>query len=262
MPRVRETILVPRSKRLDRATPYLRTKDQTRSGRSVHRADASTGAGDWPNKRINRSRICVCEFQSQLRVQPNFRPGYPGRSAPQTEARWWSKAMSSASTQRPAKLGYVISVAIGLFGGATLFALAGSITDRAVSGGICGAAIGGFAGWGWRAGLISSAVVWICCFAVAGAFIGPSYDADSLSSALVYGALGAWIGYLRWRGFVALLGALITINIHPALCALFLLFTGLYFAWEFFAASTKQPVPRPPTSLDLSTSSWRRMRWH
>ena len=28
-----------------------------------------------------RSRFCVCEFQSQLRVQLNFRPGYPGRYA-------------------------------------------------------------------------------------------------------------------------------------------------------------------------------------
>lgn len=108
------------------------------------------------------------------------------------------------------------SLFVGMTVGALLFAAVGMITARAGLGAICGAVVGAVAGLGMHLGIVSSAVVWICCFAVAGAFLGPAVDADSLLSALAFGAVGGWIGYTGLRGALALVGAIVGLNLGAA----------------------------------------------
>jgi hypothetical protein len=45
--------------------------------RDAEYEESESDAG--PNKRMNRSRFGLAECRSQLRNQPNSRPGYPGR---------------------------------------------------------------------------------------------------------------------------------------------------------------------------------------
>lgn len=137
--------------------------------------------------------------------------------------------MPQVSWQPPTRWTDATTLAGGAIVGAALFGVVGSITDRAVGGCICGLALGGFVGWGWRSGLVSPAIVWICCFAAAGAFVGPGCDADALSSALCLGAVGAFIGYLKWRGVALLVGSLIAIHASPALFVGFLFLAGIFF---------------------------------
>ena len=125
------------------------------------------------------------------------------------------------------------SLIAGITGGAALFAIVGAITDRAVWGGVSGSVIGALISWGRCSGLISPGVVWMSCFAAAGAFIGPGCDADALSSAILFGAVGAFVGYMPWSGLIALIGALVTVNIHPTLFLWFIFGACLYFYFYF-----------------------------
>ena len=140
---------------------------------------------------------------------------------------------TSRAIEPPTRGALLTSLIAGITGGAALFATVGAITDRAVWGGVTGAVIGALIGWGRCSGLISPGVVWMSCFAAAGAFIGPGCDADALSSAILFGSVGAFIGYMPWSGLIALIGALVTVNIHPTLFLWFIFGACLYFYFYF-----------------------------
>lgn len=140
---------------------------------------------------------------------------------------------TGVSRERPKKSARMTCIAAGILAGRTLFAVVGAITERAVWGGMSGAAIGAVVGWGWCSRLISPAIAWICCFAVAGAFIGPGCDADALSSALWFVAIGAFIGYLRWQGLIILVGGLVAVNLGPLVFGLFTVVTCAYLVGTF-----------------------------
>jgi hypothetical protein len=149
--------------------------------------------------------------------------------------------LPALSNLPPTRVALVTSLAAGGIGGAALFATVGTISERTVFGGVSGAAIGAIIGWGCSSGLVSPAVIWLCCFAVAGAFIGRGCDADALSSAILFGAVGAFIGHTRWSGLIAIVGALVAVNIHPSLFFLFIFGAWLYFARGVFDVEKHAP---------------------
>ena len=115
---------------------------------------------------------------------------------------------------RPYRLaGCVIAALCGAIIWGGLFAILGSMTQLAIEGALAGSAVGAVIGIGFARCQIGPIIPWMSIFAFLGAIIGPGYDADPLSSGLVAGAAGAFLGATGARGFLALIGGLIGLNV-------------------------------------------------